>query len=469
MKRSQINQAKAFFLLLVSFLILIPARVQSEGDRSISQTLIIKDITLIDGTGSKPQRHSTIVIKNRRIKGIYFKQNIQTPPGSRVINGRGWFLIPGLFDTHAHVTFLRRPKYFSGYDRSTSEQVLKIMLAHGITTIRNPGAPSAPAVALRNDVENKNIIGPKIYTAGELINWGNEKSEVDVRSEIRRQAAYGVDYIKVYSRITPMLLAAAVDEAHKRGLKVIGHLGTTTPTEAVRLGIDGIEHGSTWSISLLPNEKRSRYIRQRKQVGYMLSRLDWLEWIDLDGTEMQEMISTIASSKVPLTPTLIAYATKFMGNESHYRNRPDIQITPKPILETWKNALNNWTEKDFRRGTQLWPKMLKLIKKYFDSGVLLMTGSDLPNPWVIPGVSLHDELELLVKAGIPPLDAIQSATRNSAEGLGILFDVGTVEAGKIANLTVLGHDPIADIKNTRKIKYVILEGEVYTPQMLLAD
>lgn len=455
--------------LFILLSLTIPPHAFCSDFSNDADTLVIKDITIIDGTESKPKTNTTIIIQNEKIIKINPDSKPVNSQGSRVINGQGLFLIPGLFDVHAHVTFLRNPRNFSGYDRQTSEQVLKILLAHGITTIRNPGAPSIASLKFKDDVKAKSILGPDIFTAGEIINFGKSKNENDIRKEVSRQAVLGVDYIKLYSRVRPELLKAAVEEAHKYDIKVIGHLGNTTPTIAALSGIDGISHGVSWSVDLLPEPKREQYKRQRRHKGYMLARLDWLDWLDINGPEINEMIHTIALKEIPIAPTLIAYATKFFGNSPTYINRPELKLTPKPILESWKNALPNWKEKDFQRSKMLWQKMLDLIKKYHDSGILLMAGSDLPNPWVIPGVSLHDELELLVNAGISPHEVIQIATKNSAEGLGILSDVGTIETGKNANLLILGGNPLTNIKNTRDIRYIILNGEIYTPSALLGQ
>ncbi len=455
--------------ILLSFTMAECTIEQEERTQSIEEPniLVLEDVTVIDGTGAKPQPHAVIVIEGDRIREIGPKDKIRYSRAAKIIPGKGRYVIPGLFDLHAHVTFLRDPNRFAGYDRDTTERILKILLAHGITTVRNPAAPSTEAVVLRDNVRGGKTTGPRIFTAGEPINWGVEKSAEDVRAEVRRQAKIGVDYIKVYARMPPELIRAAIEEAHKHGLKVVGHLDATTATEAVRVGIDAVTHGATWSTELLPPARREAYLKRRQEVGPMLARLDWLEWADLGGPEIKEMISIVAQARVPLDPTLIAYVTKFRGRDPRYRNSPGLMYAPRPVLETWEGALKDWREKDFQRGARLWPKILQLIKAYYDNGVLLTAGSDFPNPWVIPGFSLHDEFELLAEAGIPPLEIIKIATSNSAEGLGILNDVGTLEVRKRADLVILSADPVADIRNIRKVEQVILGGKILDVSFLL--
>jgi len=130
------------------------------------------------------------------------------------------------------------------------------------------------------------------------------------------------------------------------------------------------------------------------------------------------------------------------------------------MMADWKKCtfVSNWTADDFRRAHAVWPKLPELIKLYHDHGVTLLAGSDLPNPWVIPGVSFHQELALLAEAGISPRNILKIATRNGAEALGILGDVGTLEPGKRADLVVLSADPLVDIRNTRKIEKVMQGG-----------
>ncbi|MBI3451088.1 MAG: amidohydrolase family protein, partial [Acidobacteria bacterium] len=340
-----------------------------------------------------------------------------------------------------------------------------ILLASGITTVRNPAAPAADGVALREAVRSGRIAGPRIFTAGEALNRAfpdldgpavGVSTEAQVRREVDRQAGLRVDFIKVYGTLGPDLVKVAIGEAHARGLKVIGHLQRTSWTEAARFGIDFITHGAPWSTSLLPAARREAYdaIRGSRE------RIAWLEWVDLDGPEIREMVEEIGRRRIPIDPTLVAYDTKFRANDAFYTKSADLSLVPPLILKMWEGPgfTAGWSAEDFARGRADWPKVLKLLRMYRDRGVPLLAGSDTPNPWVVPGLGLHRELELLVEAGFTPLEVLTMATRNGAEALGIGNEVGTVEAGKRADLVVLTADPSSDIRNTRKIERVYLGG-----------
>ena len=430
-------------------------------------SLVLEDVTVVDGENSSPCPRMSVVITRGTITQVAATDAVEVQRGWRVQRLHGRFVLPGLIDTHAHATFLRDPERFTGYDRATSERILEILLAHGITTILNPAAPETAAVELRAAIAAGRVLGPRMLTAGRPIDWGADRDPGEVRAEVNRQASLGVDAIKVYPRMSPRLVRAAAEAAHAHGLRVVGHLDATSPEEAVAAGIDAITHAATWTPGLLPPERREEYLKRRREVGPLRARIDWLAWIDLDGPEIQGSIRAVARTRTPLDPTLVAYVTKFRGRDPRYRNSPYLRLTPREVLDTWQGALGSWTHEDFERGALVWPRMLELVKRYHDEGALLTTGSDFPNPLVVPGASLHDEMELLVQAGISPAEVIRMATRNGAEALGLLATAGTVAVGKRADLVVLDADPTSDIANVRRIEKVFVGGQEYSPRELL--
>lgn len=429
------------------------------------------DVTVIDGLGHTPEAGQTVLVRDGRIEAI--GADVAVPPEARVIEG-GW-VMPGLIDMHAHVTLLPMEpdgRLATRMDSAASVDMLRTLLAFGITTVRNPAAPAEDGVALRDLVASGAALGPEIRTAGNSLISGTSRigpavgvsTKAAVREEVRRQAEAGVDLVKVYGNLPPDLIAVAIEEAHANGLEVVGHLQRTTWTEAARAGIDHITHGAPWSAAYLPQAVRATY------GGTMKDRLTWLETVDFDGPEIQEMIRLLADSAITVDPTLIAYRTKFYGDNPAYLDNPDSVYVPPMIRDIWRRGTftSDWTPADYARGHAVWPLVLDLTRRLYEAGVPLTAGSDLPNPWVVPGASLHDELLLLRDAGIPPLDVLRIATHNGAESLRLGTEVGSVEVGKQADLVVLTADPVADLANTRAIAWVLVDGVPYRPDDLLA-
>ena len=390
--------------------------------------IILEGATVIDGTGDLPKPNTNIIINGSRIASLSSNttNNYDFSLAKNVFNLTGKYIIPGLFDMHAHVANVRK----ISYNQNESEYMLRMLLAHGITTIRNPGGPTEQSVALRENVSEGKIVGPQIFTAGQLLNTPDipvpfverqVQTEHDVRQEVRTQAAFGVDYIKLYVGLTPDLVAAAIDEAHINGKKVVGHLYMTSWTDAANLGIDALTHGVPVSPFLLSEGDRQEFLAFG---DHPFNHLLWLDLVDLNGPEINNMISALVNNEIPVDPTLDIY--EIIVKESQLQD--------------------------------LWPKVLQLTKKLYDNGVVLLSGSDIPNFDLVPGASLHHELELLVEAGIPPLEVIKIATRNGAQALGIEKDVGTIEPGKEADMIILSDNPIDSISNTKKIEAVINNG-----------
>jgi imidazolonepropionase-like amidohydrolase len=393
--------------------------------------VILEGATLIDGTGALPKPNTTIVIDGNRIVFVSnntvdnFNLNFSA---ANSVNLTGKYIIPGLFDMHAHVASVLK----DSYNQSQSEYALRMLLTHGITTIRNPGGPTEQSVTLRDNVSEGRIAGPQIFTAGQLLNTPQipvpfvEKrvqTEQDVRQEVRTQVVAGVDYIKLYVGLTPDLVKAAIDEAHFYGKKVIGHLYMTSWTDAANLGIDALTHGVPVSPFLLSEADQQKFL---ESGDHPFNHLLWLDLVDLNGPEINNMISALVNNDIPVDPTLDIYEI----------------ITKEPQHQ------------------YLWPKVLQLTKTLYDNGVTILSGTDIPNFDLVPGASLHHELEILVEAGISPLEVIKIATRNGAQALGIEEDVGTIESGKQADMVILSDNPINEISNTKKIEAVINNGQL---------
>jgi imidazolonepropionase-like amidohydrolase len=402
--------------------------------RNNTGAVILEGATVIDGTGALPRPNTTLIINGSKI--MYASNNTannyyhNSSAADNVINLTGKYIIPGLFDMHAHVANVRK----NSYNQSESEYMLRMLLTHGVTTIRNTGGPTEQSVALRENVSEGKIVGPQIFTAGQLLNTPQvpipfvEKqvqTEQDVRQEVRNQVATGVDYIKLYVGLTPKLVKAAINEAHSNGIKIIGHLYLTSWTDAANLGIDALTHGIPVSPFLLSEANQQKFL---EAGDHPFNHFLWLDLVDLNGPEINEMMEALVNNDIPVDPTLGIY-------EAMIKEEPQNQY--------------------------LWPKVLQLTKMLYDNGVTILSGTDIPNFDLVPGSNLHHELEILVEAGISPLEVIKIATRNGAQALGIENDVGTIEPGKQADMIILSDNPVDEISNTKKIEAVINNGQFY--------
>ena len=226
----------------------------------------------------------------------------------------------------------------------------------------------------------------------------------------------------------PDLVKAAVDEAHRQGIKVIGHLYLTSWTDAANLGIDFLTHGVPVSPFLLPEDKQRIFNRTG---GNPFDHSLWLDLVDLDSIEIRNMIESLVQNQIPVDPTLNVYEAIF-------------------VRQSFADPQNE----------QRWSKVLQLTKMMHDRGVKILSGTDIPNFELVPGESLHHELELLVEAGINISDVIKIATKNGAEALDLMNQTGTIEPGKQADILILSANPVEDIENTKRIEAVISNGRI---------
>jgi len=441
-----------------------------------AQTLVLKGATLIDGTERPPQPDAVVVIRNGWITAVGNAKDTRVPAGARVVDLSGRYLLPGFIEMHGHVGIGAWEVDSSGpkrqlvyaYDEPASQELTKSQLAFGITTVRNPAGLTRENVDLRNRVRRGDLIGPRIITSGAPIDAPGPNTAVDgagtpeqARAAVDGQVAAGVDFIKVYSSLDSTLIRAVVDQAHKYGVPVVGHLWQTSWTDAARIGIDGITHIIVNNERLLPAATREEYRKTYLNGQFMF---DWFRLVDFDGPEITEMIRTLVDKRISIDPTLVAFeGTAWWDQPDHYPKEADTFVPPT-FLAKWAsmNDMRGWTAAEYANARQQFPRMQELARRLHQAGVPLTVGVDHANPWMF-----HHEMELLAGAGIPNDAVLRMATRNGALALGLTSEIGTIAVGKRADLVVLDADPIADIRNTRRISWVVLGGKLARPSEYL--
>ncbi|HAA11912.1 MAG TPA: hypothetical protein DCE41_09510, partial [Cytophagales bacterium] len=323
-------------------------------------------------------------------------------------------------------------------------------------------------VGAKRAVAEGRLLGPELHVAGTIIDTlhfenltQRVRSEEEIRRVVREQAAAGVDWVKLYSGLTPDLIEAAIEEAHSLGILTVGHLHNTSWTEASELGIDNLVHVIVGNASYLPEEKQAAYaveVSRGMQAAYA-----WFEMVDLEHPKIQELIQTLATNGTSVDPTLVAFHAAFFGDTDQYKENPALANYSPAMIENWSTLFNfnlGWTPEDFDRAHPAWDKAEQFIKLLHESGVLLTAGTDANNPWIVPGDSFHQELVLLRDCALPNEEVLKIATWNGAKLLGIENRVGSIAPGKEADLVLLSENPLKNIEATRTIEQVIRDGEL---------
>ncbi|HEU0035151.1 MAG TPA: amidohydrolase family protein [Kofleriaceae bacterium] len=413
------------------------------------------DVTVVPMDRESTLAHQTVVTRDGKIVALGPIASTRVPDGATTIDGRGRFLIPGLADMHVH-TF--------GPDD------LALFVTEGVTSIRVMwGMPGS--IGARDAVQHgESRLAPSITTAGTIIDgvppiWPGSlgvASADEARAIVAAQARAGYDFVKVYNRLSPDVYRAIVDEAGKRGLRVVGHVPS-----AVTLGgvLDAkqssIEHLDGWASFVQRADSPVKEAKDFKQ------RLLAFRYAD-DG----KLADAIARTKAAGTwncPTLVVF-DRISKLDRPDTARPEYRYLPKEQLAAWSPdqdfRFRDWSAKDFEAARDKAAWDLALVKRLSDAGAGILAGTDVGNPWLVPGFSLHDELQLLVAAKLTPYQALVAATRDPARFLGDAT-AGTIAVGKRADLVLLDGDPLADIRNTTKIRGVMLRGR-WLPETELA-
>jgi len=452
----------------IVFLFLLPCLLFSQGVKFSSLTrqfivyqspiLVLQNARLIDGTGAPAKSDLTVVIREGKISKIAQSGDVQIPEGAEVIDLKGKSLLPGFIMFHEHMFYPAG----NGHYNHQFVSFPRMYLAGGVTSIRTTGTLEPYGdLNLKQAINSGRIPGPKMDVTSPYFN-GPGLGLLQIKGlkgpeDARKMVAYwddeGVDSYKVYAQITRAELNAVIEEAHKRGKKVTGHLGSVTYREAADLGIDNLEHGFFVSSDFVQDKKPDRNPGSRAQRQSLLE-------LDIDGPEAQSLIDHLIEKGVALTSTLPVYETSVPGRPSASSAALDALLP-----ETRDLYLRNWA-RIATNTNSAWPELIKkgmaLEKKFFDAGGLLLVGTD-PTGYggVIAGYSNFRAIELLVEAGLSPLEAIQVATLNGAKYLETEDKLGTIEVGKIADLLIIDGRPDLNITDVRKIEIVFKDGVGY--------
>ena len=437
-------------------------------------------LTLIDPVGETRTPDSHIVVDGNRIVAI----GTGAPPASiapenlRDMSGR--FALAGLFDTHAHISIGpmtgRRVNGAAVFDAHGNDSLTRhsalMLLAHGVTTIRDPGGDAERLVAYRDAVERGDLVGPEARVAGEIIHRSPFAVEglitpvtesAQIPALIRRQAEIGVDYIKLYEGLTPEDLAVGVAEARRHGLGTIAHLSDVSWTQAAELGIDALVHAIPISPHLLPQSQREPYVAERRTGSYPF--FEWFERADLDSPEIREMIRAVAQREIHFDATMIAFQLAFWGDDIATRDR-DVASAHPEFVEHWRNQFRfdvGWQPSDYQRAKAIWPKLLQLVRMMHEAGVPMTIGTDMNNPFVAPGASLAREMQLHAEAGIANWAILRMATSQAAGALGLEERTGRLQTGLEADIVFLAADPSLDLSTVASPVAVVSNGQLHEP------
>jgi len=455
-------------LLLVCCSIFASLTVSSVTGQSKAVPVAITNVTLIDMTGRAPRRGMTIVLTDDSISKIGKTHRLRVPRGSIMIDGTGKFVIPALWDMHVHIL---------NFDR-----MLPLFVANGVLEVRDLGVPNMnELLEWKKQAAAGAILSPRIMTAGRVVDGDPPanppysvivRNAAEARKTVRDLRAKGVDLIKVYEILSRESYFAIADETRKIGLPFAGHTPSVITTiEASDAGQRSIEH-----LGRILEDCSSAPETIKARQSEPIKKDDYFAFTTRLGRVYDATISTYSRKKADTifarfrrnrtwqVPTLSVKNGRTFIDELDAKGDPRTKYVEASQQNYWKPQVGFFsryrTPEYIASAKRYFQKEQDLVRDMQKARVGILAGTDVPNAYVIAGFSLHDELELLVKAGLSPMEALVSATRNPAEYAGELGRKGTIQRGKIANLILLDGDPLKDIQNTTRIYAVVQNGKV---------
>jgi imidazolonepropionase-like amidohydrolase len=429
-----------------------------------TDVVALTHVRVIDGTGAPARADQTVIVRDGRIAQVGPAASTAVPAGARVLDLTGKSVIPGLVMVHEHLFYPTGPGVYG----NVAESFVRLYLAGGVTSMRTAGNMNGFGdIGLAHAIASGQRAGPWIdATAPYLEGPGLGLDQVheltgpdDARRMVDFWADEGATSFKAYMHITRAELGAAVAEAHKRGLKVTGHLCSVTYREAAALGIDNLEHGFFVSTDFVPGKKPDVCPGQNTGMAAIAT-------LSPDTAPVRDLIADLVRHHVAITSTLTVFETFVPGRPMP----PGLDVLDPILRDEFEQRYAAVQRDTTGRFARIFAHARALEVAYMRAGGLLISGTDpTGGGGVIPGYSNQRELELLVESGLTPLEAIKVGTLNGATYLGRAKDVGSIAAGKQADLVVIDGDPSANISDITHVQLVFRQGIAYDPEKLIAS
>ena len=417
---------------------------------------------IIDGTGAPAREDQTLLIRDGVIAAAGDSATVTVPEGATLLDLAGRTVMPGLVMVHEHLYYPTGPGVYG----QLGESFVRLYLAGGVTTMRTGGNVNGFIMDynLKRLIESGRKAGPAIDVTAPYLNGANTFTQMRAMEgpdDARRQVAYwadeGASSFKAYMNITRGELGAAIGEAHKRGIKVTGHLCSVTYGEAADLGIDNLEHGFLAATDFVAEKQPDACPQGRRTQESLLA-------LDENGPAFTALVKKLIAKNVALTSTLTVFETFTPGRPMPPGLDVLVPLLKEQFERTHARTAGN-TESPY---LTLFPKAMALERAFARAGGLLVAGTDpTGSGGVIPGYSNQRALELLVEAGFTPLEAITIGTLNGARYLGRDARAGSIAVGKQADLVVINGNPAANIADVRKVETVFKRGVGFDPAKLI--
>jgi len=451
--------------LLVACFVLARAAAGQEGVAgSRDEALALVHVTVVDVRTGELRKDQAVVVEEHRIRVVGPSDDVKLPARAKRVDGNGSYVMPGLWDMHIHLVF-------GDWFPKAREISLPLFVANGVTGVRDMGSDLEAVEAWRKEIAAGKLVGPRIFTSGPMLDGPKPRfpsslsiaTAEDGRRAVDDLKRRGADFIKLQSLIPREGVLEIAAEAKRQGIPFAGHVPDAMKASEMSLaGMKSFEHLIGIFEGSSPDEEE--FLKGEKSEGKFLATYD--------RARAEKLAELLASNHTWQCPTLVWERGGNLVDVTDY----EADGRAKYVPESWRNVtwnrfraeiMSGYRNDDLATRKKFIVKELEVVRMMKGKGVGFLAGTDTPaGVHVFPGFSLHEELERFVAAGFSPLEALQTATLNPARFFGEEERLGTVEAGRIADLVLLRANPLEDIRNTQKIASVVLNGRYFSREQL---